>query len=166
MELQKRIATVLEKENYILRSGRAIGSDIAFESGVTEIKNKKIYIAWETENDRYGENGVVKIDNEILKKCDLYVNKIHGNPLALKQGARKLQQRNICQVLGEDLISPSEFVIFYAIPYTNGRVKGGTNTAVMLAKSKNIPTYNLYDYKVFEYFIKFVERLEQKYKIC
>ncbi|MEO0804461.1 MAG: hypothetical protein AAFY57_19655 [Cyanobacteria bacterium J06642_2] len=45
-------------------------------------------------------------------------------------------------MLGRTLDRPSEFVVYWA-PERDGEIKGGTRTAVMLARSRNIPTFNL-----------------------
>lgn len=54
--------------------------------------------------------------------------------------------RNIFQVLGKDLDTPSDFVVFWAKPIGNsGKVSGGTNTAVALALQESIPVFNMYN---------------------
>lgn len=57
--------------------------------------------------------------------------------------SRWLHARNVCQILGLDLKTPSDFVLYWAYE-KNGVVRGGTRTAVNLARRCGIPTYNLY----------------------
>lgn len=57
--------------------------------------------------------------------------------------------RNVYQVLGLDLKTPSKALFCYAQPTKNKQgivtgVKGGTNTAVQLVMKHNIPIYNFY----------------------
>ena len=57
--------------------------------------------------------------------------------------------RNVYQVLGLDLKTPSKALFCYAQPTKNKQgivigVKGGTNTAIQLAMKHNIPIYNFY----------------------
>lgn len=58
----------------------------------------------------------------------------------LSQGARKLQARNSHQVLGEDLKTPSRFIICWT---KNGSGSGGTGQAIRIAKSNNIPVFDV-----------------------
>jgi hypothetical protein len=48
-----------------------------------------------------------------------------------------LHARNVYQILGEDLQSPSQFVISWT---PGGCEIGGTRTALVLAKRRGIPT--------------------------
>ena len=57
--------------------------------------------------------------------------------------------RNVYQVLGLDLKTPSCVLFCYAQPTKNRQgvvtgVKGGTNTTVQLAMKHDIPIYNFY----------------------
>ena len=57
---------------------------------------------------------------------------------------RKLHTRNMFQVLGAQLIQPSQFVVYWA-PTQGGEVLGGTRTAVVLVQQRAIPCFNLAD---------------------
>jgi hypothetical protein len=57
--------------------------------------------------------------------------------------AKKLHSRNVCQVLGNDLKTPSCFVLYYA-EEKNGKVKGGTAMAVSIARHYGVPTINMF----------------------
>ena len=71
--------------------------------------------------------------------------------------AKLLHARNVNQVLGHDLKTPSSFVVYWAIP-AGGSCKGGTRTAVELAKKHNIPTYNLYHKEIRDKFEAMIEK--------
>ncbi len=68
--------------------------------------------------------------------------RIHPNPSALTQGALKMHARNIAQVMGYQLNTPSDFVICWT---PGGLEQGGTRTAIVFAKENNIPVYNLFN---------------------
>lgn len=137
-----------------LRSGKASGSDTGFQIGVETFLLKKgnenlplmeIYIPW----NRFDNYRVKIVTHDIIgpdqaswPQAKQIAKQIHPNPKALKDAALSLHARNVYQVLGTHLTEPSEFVIFYADEH-NGVVKGGTATAVHLARKHNIPTYNI-----------------------
>ena len=57
-----------------------------------------------------------------------------------KQGVKKLMARNMMQVLGKDLNTPSDFLICWT---PGGELKGGTRAAITLAFHNNVSIYNL-----------------------
>lgn len=137
----------LGRHGYTLRSGKARGADEAFQAGVQMIypirdNACEIYIPWK------GFQG----GRSCWDRWDIYnwpyqcfeiASKIHPAWEWCNDTARKLHARNVCQVLGRDLHSPSKFVIYWAKEKDN-KVKGGTATAVNLAREHNIPTINMY----------------------
>lgn len=146
LEVIRDIATFLAKEGYILRSGGAEGADLSFELGA-DIGNrtlKEIYIPWEGFQNRNEGEGNVFIRGGCPKALDI-VSKVHPAWGKLSRGARALHARNVYQVLGKDLNTPSSFLICYAQELGNGQVKGGTNTAVQIARQNNIQVLNLYN---------------------
>ncbi|PCJ96714.1 MAG: hypothetical protein COA52_00470 [Hyphomicrobiales bacterium] len=132
----KRISKTFYKNGWLLRSGGAIGCDGAFESQF--ISNKEIFLPWDNFNGR-------NIDN---KEYFLYTNEttkiikdIHPKWNQLGYRAKCFHKRNVHQVLGLDLKTPSNILVCYT---KGGQIKGGTATAIKLAKKHNIPVYNLY----------------------
>lgn len=140
------ISQELSRRGLILRSGKAMGADQAFQSAV-ELEGGKaeIYIPWNGfKNPSLSSQFDICVKNpSIQKKAEEIVSKIHPNWNACSQGAKLLHIRNVYQVLGSILDKPSKFLICYAKPSGTG-VQGGTNTAYSLAKSLGIPTFNLY----------------------
>ena len=134
---------------YVLRSGGAEGADTAFEIGAVR---KEIYLPWKNFNDNDSQH--YDVDDRALE----IAKDIHPNWNACSEGARKLHGRNVYQVLGKDLNSPSEFVVFWAEEEA-GEVRGGTRTAVELAKQHDIPTYNLFNLKEHQKFNRLMLRL-------
>lgn len=151
IRLMKMIGQVLAKNGLILRSGGADGADAAFESGCDQAEGQKeIFLPWKGFNQ----------NNSPLTKpsmaAELLASEIHPRWKACSPGAQKLHARNCHQILGENLKHPVAFVVFWAKTIGNN-VNGGTATAVNLAKSKNIPCFNLNDISTFENFKTFCE---------
>lgn len=131
-ELINKISVKLESLGYILRSGGAEGADTFFSE---KINNKEIFIPWKN----FGE-GIVPNYSEY---ADNLIKEVHPAYERLSEGAKKLHLRNVNQVLGLDLNTPSKFLICWAEIDKEGTPKGGTRTAWMVAKRFNIPCFNL-----------------------
>lgn len=173
VDYQTEVALELLQEGYKVRSGCAPeGGDVAATEAV-KIYGKpdtaELFIAWEGfDGWRTGDLG-----NTVF--CPVsYVNYSHARYLAelvhpawerCSYAAKGLHSRNPYQVLGRSLASPSAFVLFWA-PTTknNEAVKGGTATAVKIARLFNIPTFNLFiegDKEAFEAFM-----LTRRTRLC
>lgn len=163
--LMKDVAQRLGSLGYTLRSGGADGADIAFEYGSDDANgNKEIYIPWDdmkTDHGRiYRHNGrdVFKFDLSPKKEdAMILASEIHPAWDRCSQAAQKLHARNMFQVLGYRLDTPSKFLICYAIPQGDS-VKGGTRTAFECAKKHGIPVFNMYREDVQERFIKYLDK--------
>lgn len=95
-------------------------------------------------------------DKELIAKAEEIVSEIHpfwkaekealakGEELehVMSKGAKALHTRNVFQVLGRDLETPSEFLVCYAPVDRYGIPKGGTRTAYQLAMQNGIPCFN------------------------
>jgi hypothetical protein len=133
------IAEFLAYEGYILRSGGAEGADTAFEQGCDKYSKskKEIYLPWFNFN---GNNSPLHTPHQfafkIARQYHPYWHRFRNN------GVKKLMARNVHQIMGQDLQTPSDFVIGYTLP-----TKGGTIFGLSLAKKYNIPTLNLFDIK-------------------
>ena len=125
----KDIANFLYDKKYILRSGGADGADKAFERNAFDMKD--IF---------YAEDAIeeaMKIAGELHPRWDLcgkYARKLHG--------------RNVFQVLGKDLKTPSKFVICWTVDGCKSNKDrslktGGTATAIGVAEKYGIPIFNL-----------------------
>lgn len=150
------IAFYLASKGVVLRSGKAVGADEAFQlgveafatqSGVFKKELAEIYIPWaKFSNPRLSDSYDVLVTNKnIVETAEGIMSQIHPAWERCSQGAKRLHTRNVFQVLGSSLTSKSDFLVCYAKPKKDGEgVSGGTNTAYMLAKKNNIPTFNLY----------------------
>lgn len=151
-DLITKIATKLDSQSYILNSGGADGADTAFEQGS---KNKQIFLPSDSFNGRY-HNGITHFNYQRLPHKDLAeetVGLFHPAAHKLSDFAFDLMARNTFQVLGKDLQTSVEFVICWT---PEGKEVGGTSQAIRIAKSVNIPVFNLGKQKVLDRFTAFV----------
>ncbi|KKN37546.1 hypothetical protein LCGC14_0762290 [marine sediment metagenome] len=117
-----RIARILDGKGYTLRSGGAEGADTAFANGASK---KEIF------RPKDATPEAIKIAMEIHpapQHCNDYVKKLHG--------------RNVLIILGQDLITPVEFVMAWT---PGGKKIGGTGLGLRLAEREDIKIYNLFD---------------------
>lgn len=120
---------------YTLRSGGADGADTAFEIGCDQSQGKKeIYIPWYRFNN--STSMLFNISQEAFEMASL----IHPSWERLSDGAKKLHARNCSQILGQDLKTPTKFVVCYT---KDGKGGGGTGQAIRLARQYNIPIFDV-----------------------
>lgn len=166
----------LARIGFVLRSGKAAGADAAFQRGAQRFEGAKceIFIPW---RGFAGGDGLVStwdisldaVDKQFPENAEMrweWVKEVHGGWERLSQGARKLHERNIHQLFGADLgnayLNQSKFVLYYALETKKGDPKGGTATAVNLAKKQGIRTLNLLHDKNHEVLEKFLVSMENK----
>lgn len=124
----------LSEAGFTLRSGGADGADEAFETDYTG--DKEIYLPWNGFNENPSPIWHISpIAYQIAQE-------IHPNWASLSQAGQKLHARNVHQVMGKRLNSPSLFVLCWC-QIKNGEPQGGTRTAIKLAEKYGIPVYNL-----------------------
>jgi hypothetical protein len=134
-----RVATVLAHEGWVLRSGGASGADTAFEQGCDLAHGEKeIYLPWKGFNEN--KSNLYQISPDAYD----YAKTFHPAYSRLTPGAAKLIARDTYQVLGKDLKSPSNIIVYCAETDRKG-VKGGTGQAVRIAQHHNIPVFNILD---------------------
>jgi len=135
------IAVKLAKNHWVLRSGGAEGADRAFEEGAGSF-TKQIFLPWKNFNDNPSRFCNV---SETAIKTSL---KFHPTPEKLGQGVRKIMGRNLYQVMGLDLNTPSVFLVCWTPfatedAYDKTKNIGGTGQAIRIAMNKGIPVFNL-----------------------
>lgn len=145
----ENIASVLSKAGFILRSGGAPGADTAFESGCNMSNGEKeIYLPWiGFNNNRSTIIGHNDSSISIVKKYIPYYDR-------LKIGAKKLLARNIPQILGSDLKSPSSFVVCYT---EGGKIKGGTAVVLNVADDLGVTVFNAGSFSCIDSFYTEIE---------
>lgn len=132
-ELMTNLGTLLESCGYILRSGGAQGADTAFERGVLCQTNKEIWLPWLG----FNSNSSTNIPTQAAYDIAATVHPVWDD---LKETYRLLHARNIHQVLGENLNTPSNFLVCWT---EDGKTVGGTATAIRLARRHDIPIINI-----------------------
>jgi hypothetical protein len=138
LALMTDLARAFAIRGWTLRSGAADGADAAFEAGATEIAGshgKEIYLPWK------GFNGH---SSTLLpsKAAFVMAEKFHPAWHKCSPAARKLHARNCHQVLGQDLKTPSMFVMCWTKKAEGG---GGTGQAIRIAKAYGIHIHDLAD---------------------
>ena len=154
LDLMTAFATKLASEGYTARSGGADGADtcaeLGYENYVKEFGQNpdllEVYLPWSGFNKRWSKSPPYYVASKLdgYEKAQEIAESIHPAWDRCSDGAKTLHTRNVYQILGKDLDIPSLFVVFWAIPTTGERVKGGTNTAVQLGLTHGCKCFNLY----------------------
>lgn len=159
LDLMREVACKLAYDGYNLRSGGADGADLAFQKGWVDAgcAKSEIYIPWDGFNDFDHDGKTFYALNRLGYQFNAaqLAAEIHPVWDRLSRGAQALHTRNVYQVLGQELDSPSDFLICYAKPTKTG-VSGGTNTAVQVAIKFGTPVYNMYHEEVVKRFEAYV----------
>jgi hypothetical protein len=132
LEEMTGLASFLAENGYTLRSGGATGADTAFEEGATQ---KEIYLPWQGFNGH--RSNLCRVGKDALALAE----QNHPAWWRCNRFSRLLLGRNCYQVLGADLATPTKFVVFWTKDLAGST--GGTALAVKLARSRNIPVFNL-----------------------
>lgn len=129
--------------NQVLRSGHADGADMAFEIGASQ---KEIYLPAKNFNGSY--SNLIVTEFEKYSEIKEIIKSLHPKWHACSDFAKLLHMRNVCQIIGKDLDSPSDIVICWTPDGANNRTKmvssntGGTGTAIRLAQALDITVLN------------------------
>lgn len=135
------IGKTLKGEGWTVRSGGADGSDSAFGEADPEGDH---FVPWRDFAKLKGlhEINVNQFQPKILERANQIASEYHPIWNSLKPAVQLLHARNVFQILGHNLDNPSKFVVLCADQDKNG-VKGGTGQSVRLARSLNIPCFNI-----------------------
>lgn len=122
-------------ERYVLRSGHAVGADIAFEVGCDRAKGEKLIWTGNSEVSQAALDLAKRVHpSEAFDEFSLFVKTLHA--------------RNGYQVLNEDLCSPVEMVICWTpdgcIEHKRRtRRTGGTGQAISVASLNGVRIFNI-----------------------
>jgi hypothetical protein len=138
----KKLAGLLEREGWLLRSGGADGADTAFEQGVRDPRHRAIFLPGDWFNERKAGSGGFYDSTKLpgWEKALETVDRFHPAPVNLSPFARKLMARNAMQILGPKLNHPADLVITWT---EMGLRKGGTGQALRIAEEYDIKVINL-----------------------
>ena len=131
--LIKKITEACNKKGFILRSGGADGADSFFEE-YSIPEQREIYLPWK------GFNGNKSSLYTISDEARQLASKYHPGWYRLSYGAKSLMARNGYQALGQDLKTPSSFIVCWT---SDGKASGGTGQCIRIAESLRIPVFNL-----------------------
>jgi hypothetical protein len=137
-------AHIAALKGWTLRSGGALGSDSAFETGCDKGQGRKeIFLPWPELNGNQSKYVMPTFASKQIAAT------IHPAYNKLGPAAKLLVARNMHQVLGPMLDDPVKFVICYtpdgcesASKYT--QKTGGTGSAIALASKHFIPVFNIF----------------------
>ena len=138
LPLFEELGANARERDWWIRSGHAEGADYAFEKGA---RNRCIvYLPWQGFNRELPLVGLTRFSELREDVLDfVYRHDPYANP-DISQGVKRIKQRNVFQVLGEDLQTPSDLVICWT---EEGKYVGGTALAMRIARENNIPIINL-----------------------
>lgn len=142
LDLMATIAAKMAGLDRTLRSGGAIGADMAFERGCDSVGGpKEIFYAKDAAND--------SIAHDIASQY-------HQAWHYLTPYVKNLMARNVYQILGRYLKTPVRSVICWTPDSADGTIiptskeTGGTGQAIRVAAANNIPVYNLFNENIRE----------------
>jgi len=150
--LAEKISYFYTTKGAIIRSGGAAGMDTAFEIGAF---TKEVYLPWVGFNDN--PSRLFGVNEDALKIAEEF----HPNWKNLAQPSRLLMGRNVYQILGKDLQTPSDCVVCWTPDgCEDGRCTtnrtGGTGQALRIAAHYSIPIFNLKNTRTRERFELYV----------
>lgn len=147
------MALILSQQAWVLRSGGAEGADTAFEKGAT---HKDIFLPWPKFNKNPSRLYTVGVD------AFKVASRFHPSWENLSPAVRKLHARNVYEVLGADLRTPSEYLICWTRDgaYTKEmctKSTGGTGMAIRIASHYGVEILNLRYLEHYKKALKFIE---------
>lgn len=143
LEVMQNIGHELARFNWVLRSGGAVGADSAFENGCDLLHGQKqVFIPWAGFNGRKFRDGAVIpfATMDLQERAERIAASFHPAWHKCSSGAKSLHMRNVAQVLGPDLETPSSLVVCWT---PEGKLVGGTAQAIRIAEAHGIPVFNL-----------------------
>lgn len=168
----EKISLFLYKKKFIMRSGHCRGADWSFEKPLLPYINKRekvaeIYLGWN--NFGREEHGIKKVwhdginyftftnfSKSIQEKAEKLAASVHEDWEECGKWAKLLLSRDVLQLLGQDLKTPSNFVVCWT---PGGKDIGGSRIVIRLAKKNGIPVYNLGNKDGLDKFREFAKRL-------
>lgn len=138
LDLMRQTAEALAAKGYTLRSGHAHGADSAFEAGAAG--QSEIYLpsaGWRNSTSDLHPGGTLA---QTWAAAEAIAARHHPAWPRLKPFVRALHTRNVYQVMGRDLQTPSRFLICWT---ADGEATGGTGQAIRIAETAGIAVINL-----------------------
>lgn len=131
-----KVGALLGENGFILRSGGAVGSDSAFEKGCDSVNGKKeIYLPYKGFNNN--NSSLYDVGTDAIN----YASRLHPYWNRKSRIAKLLLARNVYQILGLDLSTPTDLIVCYC----EARPSGTTFALKIANKYKQIYVLNLAD---------------------
>lgn len=161
IEWMETIGEQLALAGWVLRSGFADGADNAFARGAERGDGAmELYVPWPGFNDAPTDDSRVICIEDLPTKIQYQLLHIaenfHPNWKACSQAAKKLHSRNVPQIAGVDINTPVNCVICWT---PRGQHGGGTGQAIRIAKSLDIPIFDLFHEHDREAMVEFINTL-------
>lgn len=154
LNIMKVIGAKFSSYGLIGLSGGAPGADTAFMSeckGAIIIPHDGCFNLWHDEKRIFS---LEYFPSQVVVKAYLQAKAVAPWIVEQKDIVQRLYTRNALQILNLSCTNPVDFVLFWA-PEPKGKVKGGTAIAVNIARRHGIPTFNLANSEVYEYFKRY-----------
>ena len=143
-ELMRALATELAGQDFLLRSGGAQGSEEAFEAGAVAAQGqRRVYLPADglpTGPWRGTQPDAAESTFPIPERAYEFAAARHDNWEGLAENTRRQYARNAVEILGDDLATPTDFVVCWT---RDGNDTGVTAQALEIAREHNIPVINL-----------------------
>lgn len=144
----RKIAEWCTGKGIVVRSGKAGGADAAAIYGCMDAYTRgfgtvrpEMYVPWAGFGSEDMTNSF-DINTGSCLEASLIAQKIHPAWTRCSDGAKKLHTRNVHQILGVNLDTPSDVVLYWCTEVA-GAPTGGTATAVNLAKAYGCTCINM-----------------------
>lgn len=138
-EQMVKIGAELARRGWLLRSGGAEGADTAVEVGCIAAGGlKRIFLPRKGYNGRSGPDYLHDLPKHF--EAMRIAASIHPAWERCSPVAKHFHSRNIYQVLGADLDTPSDALICWT---PGGEDVGGTRTAIVCARQNGVPVFNM-----------------------
>lgn len=159
LDQMESLARMMAERGWEVRSGHAEGADYAFEKGARA--SCVVFLPWPGFNAAMPMLGrpVVVLPSA---ETDEIVSRYHPNWRSLSPGGWNLMRRNGCQVLGENLDDPVDFVVCWT---PRGKLAGGTAQAMRIALDRGIPIINMFEHPTAEAVLSIIDKSLGKRKI-
>jgi hypothetical protein len=159
--LMTEIASQLASSQWTLRSGHGKRGDEAFEAGAPP-PLKEVYLP------EHGFNGAPSaIQGYEHYKVGLFSERVihiaqdhHPYYDNCQQSTKNLFNRNVQIILGEEADFPSACVIYWHFSDNDIEELGGTNHSLRIARTFNIPTFNIGDAGQLAALVQFIKEYE------
>lgn len=150
LQIMRNIGYTLQKYHWTLRSGHADGADQAFEWGAKQAESPRtklsmeIYLPWpHFENAPQNNPMYITPSRDCRDTYDeamQVAERFHPAWNRCTEGAKSMHARNVYQIAGQDLNTPSGMVICWT---KDGLRGGGTGQALRIAEYLKIPIFDL-----------------------